>query len=521
MNFQLLIFLANLILMLVFFLLIVKHVKAGFKKIGRNTLILLFLIFLIGLALRIPLTPYHIMTDEYYYMEVAKNILKTGEPDLCAYINIDTESCRLYMKPPLFPFILSLVFIFFGVNSLAAISVSVAAGSLSIILIFLLAYLLFRKREVGLWSAFLFALNPIHITWSKTAETNVTSLFLTLLVFVLFLFYFRVRDKKILFLGLFTTMFAVNLRPENGVLIILVFLLFYLFDCDPLKLVIKNLKNKEFWVWGAVLMVILIPNLIFVSDNLFKPSLYVCQENGCYNQIFSLEAAKNNWEMYGLLSFFSHNFHPLILGSLALLSFLFIRGYKKELTFLWAYFLSFYLMFITYNFAGARLLIPLYLAIAVLAGFSLFRLRGCLEKYLKFFAVLFLLILTAVSFYPHILETTWTNPMLASETMLPEMVEKDVRSECYVLAEMPSILNSKTDIKTIPTEYALDNPQTMENIIKDSDCTFFLEDTFYIAEGIFYNIENFDKINQTYKLTPYKEYSLYNIKFHLYNLALK
>ncbi|MCK4335913.1 MAG: hypothetical protein KAW40_04285, partial [Candidatus Aenigmarchaeota archaeon] len=65
MNFQLLIFLANLILILVFFSLIIKHVKAGFRKIGRNTLILLFLIFLTGLALRIPITPSHMMTDEY------------------------------------------------------------------------------------------------------------------------------------------------------------------------------------------------------------------------------------------------------------------------------------------------------------------------------------------------------------------------------------------------------------------------------------------------------------------------
>lgn len=513
MNFQILIFLVNLILILAFFSLIIKHVKSGFKKTGRNTLILLFLIFLAGLALRIPITPYHAMTDEYYYMEAAKNILKTGEPTQCSYVDVNIEHCSLFLKPLTFSFILSLVFLFFGVNSLAAISVSVLFGSLSIILIFSLAYLLFRQREIGLWSALLLALNPMHITWSKTAETNISSLFFTMLVFVLFLYYFRVRDKKILLLGLLTTTFAVNIRPENGILLILVLLLSYLFGRNLLKLEVKKIRNKGFWIWVAIFIIMLIPYFIYLS-NVMSSNLHLCSGGKCYPQLFSLDAVKNNWGTYGLLSLFSYTFHPLILSLLALLSFLFARKKLKELVFLWVFFLFFYFVVIANNLVHVRYVIPLYAPITILAGFSLFWLNQYLKKYLKLFAVLIFLILILVSFYPYTLETTSIHPVAVLETMLPEMVEKDIQKECYVIAENPGILNSKAEIKTVPTGYALENPQILDNIIKNSKCTFFLADMYYPSG-------KFNKINQTYKLTLYKEYSYDYIKFQLYNLTFK
>lgn len=519
MNFQILVFSINLILILVFFLLIIKNIKADFKKIGKNILILLFLIFLIGLALRIPIIPYHVMTDEYDYMEAARNIVKTGEPNHCFYIDIETESCLPFLRPMMFPFILSLAFILFGTSSLTAIGISVLFGSLCIILIFLLAYLLFKQKEIGLWSALLLALNPMHIFWSKTAETHVTSIFFILLVFVLFLYYFRVRDKKILLLGLLTTTFALNIRPENGMLLILVFLLSYLFGRDLLRLEIKKIRNKGFWIWVAILIIMLVPYFIFLSNTIVGQR-YTCTGDICYPQIFSLDAIKNNWEIYGPFSFFSYTFHPLVLSLLVLLSFFFIRGNKKELVFIWMFFLFFYFMVITMNLADVKYMTLLYPPITILAGFSLFWLNRYLKKYLKLFVVLVFLILILASFYPYTLETTRVDPLATLETMLPEMIERDIRNECYVLAESPGILNSKTEIKTVPTGYALENPQTLDNIIKNSNCTFFLMDVFYNSDR-FNKTANFDKINQMYKLTLYKEYSYDSIKFQLYDLTFK
>jgi len=521
MNFQLLIFLLNLILIMVFFSLIIKHVKHGFKKTGRNTLILLFLIFLIGFALRIPAVPFHMMTDEFYYMEAAKNIIKTGEPNLCSYSDVEIESCSLIFKPLMFPFILGLIFLFFGVNSFAVISVSVIFGTLSIVLIFLLAYLLFKEREIGLWSALLLALNPMHITWSRTAETNIISLFFTLLTFVLFLYYFRVRDKKILSLGLLTTAFVINIRPENGLLLILVPLLFYLFDHDMLELGIKNMRNKEFWIFSVIFIMMLLPYFIFLSNTIASHG-YTCSSGKCYSQLFSLDAVKNNWEMYGPLSLFSHTFHPMVLSFLALLSLLFMRDNKKEAIFLWVFFLSFYFVVIANNLVHIRYIIPLHVPMTILAGFSLFCLNGYLKKYLKLFAVLVFLVLIVASFYPYVLKTTSNgNHIMVLETMLPEMIESDIQEDCYVIAENPSILNSKADIKTVRAEYALENPKILDNIIKNSECTFLLADMYYKFSGNFDRRANFDKISQTYKLIPYREYSYDSIKFELYNLTSK
>ncbi|NIO20157.1 MAG: hypothetical protein GTN76_05280 [Candidatus Aenigmarchaeota archaeon] len=520
MNFQLLIFLANLILILVLFSLIIKHVKLGFKKIGRNTLIFIFLIFLVGLALRVPFEVQHIMTDEYAYMGVAKNILKRGEPSLCSYTDIETESCPMYLKPIMFSFILSLAFLIFGVSSLAAISVSVLFGSLSIILIFLLAYLLLRETEIGLWSALLLALNPIHIAWSKTAETSITSLFFIMLVFVIFFCYLRVRYNKVLLLGLFVTAFAVNMRPENIILLIMLIFLFYMFGRDLLKPEIKKIMNKKFWVWGAILIVMMIPYFTFLSDAM-GGNKYLCSGDECYSQIFSLDTAKKNWEMYGLLSFFSYRFHPLIVSFLVLLSLLFIRKNFKEILFLWVYFLLFYTIFIMFNYLTSRHLLPLYLSLSVLAGFAIFQLNVYLKKYTKWFTFLIFLVLITASFYPYVLRTGNVNPFVALESALPEMLEKDISEECYVLAETPCIINSKTEIKTVSTGYALKNPQKLDNIIKNSKCTLFLVDWYYKNIFAFDRKENFDKINQTYDLNLYKEYSYDSVKFQLYNLSFK
>ncbi len=101
------------------------------------------------------------------------------------------------------------------------------------------------------------------------------------------------------------------------------------------------------------------------------------------------------------------------------------------------------------------------------------------------------------------------------------MLEKDISEECYVLAETPCIINSKTEIKTVSTGYALKNPQKLDNIIKNSKCTLFLVDWYYKNIFAFDRKENFDKINQTYDLNLYKEYSYDSVKFQLYNLSFK
>lgn len=521
MNFQLLIFLTNLVLIIVFFSLVAKNIKTGFKKLEKNTLVLLFLIFLIGFALRIPLPPSHIMTDEYYYMEAAKNILRTGEPVLCQYIDAGVESCSLIFKPLLFPFLLSLSFLFLGVNSSAAISVSVVAGTLSIILIFFLARLLFGGKETGLWSALLLALNPLHITWSKTAETNVTSLFLTLLIFVLFLFYFRVRDRNILLLGLFTTVFAVNLRPENGMLLVLVFLLFCLFGPDTLKMGFRKMRGREFWVWGAALVIMLVPYSIFLFHVLTTGEGYICSGGKCYPALFSLEAVRNNWGVYGLFSLFSFNFHPLILSLLVLVSFLFMKKRLKEFVFLWVFFLFFYSVVLANHLVHIRYLIPLYLTLTVLAGFSLSQVRVHVKEYTKSIEVVVFLILIVASFFPYIMRAEQIEPASFLETNLSEMVEKDVKEGCYVVAENPSVLNSKRDIRVVRAEYATEHPETLNRIIKNSNCVFLLADIFYRVSWKLNKVENFNKINRTYKLSPYKAYSPHFLEFQLYNVTLK
>lgn len=78
----------------------------------------------------------------------------------------------------------------FDVHLLTARLLSVLFGTLSIILVYLLANLLFNDKRAGLVAAFLLAISIFHITWASSYQDE------TMMFFVLLASYFLIKEYK-------------------------------------------------------------------------------------------------------------------------------------------------------------------------------------------------------------------------------------------------------------------------------------------------------------------------------------
>lgn len=143
-------------------------------------------IFLFGLFLRViqlQNTPPGFNADEAALGYNAYSILQTGKDEWGQSFPLTFKSFSDY-KPGLYVY-LDIPFVFlFGLNEFAVRLPSILLGSFSIILIYLLSKQLFKKELIGLSSAFLLAISPWHLQFSRGAwETNVATFFMLLGIF--------------------------------------------------------------------------------------------------------------------------------------------------------------------------------------------------------------------------------------------------------------------------------------------------------------------------------------------------
>lgn len=200
-----------------------------FKGISKKTWLILGFIFLVGFLLRI------VRFDFYNYFPVHEYALFLQQDGLmanrCFFGSYD--HCfwleQAYF-PPGYPFLVAVGYLIFGFNSLLAAYASSFFSSLTIILIFLLGYLLFKKEEVGLFSSLIFALTPISIAFSRVSEPRSISNFFICLTVLFFLMALKEDRLKLWTLFFISASYSVYIRQENGILFLLFFLGFFFFN---------------------------------------------------------------------------------------------------------------------------------------------------------------------------------------------------------------------------------------------------------------------------------------------------
>lgn len=155
----------------------------------RKILILLFLITFLGGLLRfrdITTNPPNLNTDEAAIGYNAYSILKTGRDEYGQFLPLAFRSFDDY-KPPLYIYLTVPSVAVFGLNEFAVRFPSALLGVLAIITTYFLTKKLLGHWVTGLLAAFLLAISPWHIQFTRTAYETGSNTFFTSLGLLLFL----------------------------------------------------------------------------------------------------------------------------------------------------------------------------------------------------------------------------------------------------------------------------------------------------------------------------------------------
>ena len=271
---------------------------------------------------------------------------------------------RVGFRAPLLPVILS-IFYFLKLDFLINLLIPLI-GALSVILVFSLGKTLFNEK-VGLYSAILISILPLHVVYSAKILTGVLFTFFTLLTFISFWKGYEKGEKihKILF-GLFLALAL--LARYTALWIIPIFLLYFLIRDKSLKVV----KDKYLWYSIGIFFITLIPWFIYGIGEYKNPL-------GAF--IHGSKAAAYWGGLQPWTFFFNAWWHMFSIIGIVFIIGLIYLAYKKELfkkeVYLLVLWLAFFLIMAIYMpHKEERFILALTPALVLISGRFLNNLKG-------------------------------------------------------------------------------------------------------------------------------------------------
>src|SRR5260221_1049977 len=223
-------------------------------------LAIILLILFVALALRtykLDSNPPGLTSDEASLGYNAYSILKTGRDEYGTVLPIIFKSFGDY-KPGLYVYLAVPTVALFGLNELSVRLPSVIAGTVSVLLIFLIVKELFKDEKLAFISLIVAATNPWLIYFSRGAwEVNIA---LTLTLAGIYFFFRSFKKPKLLLAS--ATFFALTLVAYQGAKLstgIVLFILFILYFRQLLKLPFKYLTSA--FILGLIIVTPIIISL--------------------------------------------------------------------------------------------------------------------------------------------------------------------------------------------------------------------------------------------------------------------
>lgn len=501
-----------------------KIFKKYFKEISSKIWFILLLIVIISFALRTFVAPigHRIYYDEDIYLNIGQNILQEGKAILCNY-GADGKCLEWIMnkQPQGFPFLLSFVFLLFGVKENVGFYTSIILGSLSSVLIFLLSYLLTKKKIISLFSALIFALLPVHIRWSTSVAVEPSTVFFTLLAVLSLFLYIKEKNFKISLLAFSSLAFAVQFRPEMFLLFPVALLAILLYD----KKNFERFEDKRFLIPVVIFFILIFPHLLQVG--VFKESSW-----GASGEKFSLEHFQGNFPTNSSFYFNNQRF-PALFSVFALIGIGYsLKNNKRDALFLGVWFLLFFLIYCffyagSYNYGvDVRFSLNTYPPWILLSGYGFYWVSKLLHRFLKrkisnlnFKVIAFvsgLVILTQILFFSGFISEFGRKGWDAR--VAHDFAVKEVRKfdeNCYVFSHVPSmfLVNNVNALQTWNTQ----NKERVNDIFSKTDCVLFFKGYWCHAEpyksGICkYVRENYNLTTISSKKAGHKEFVLYEVE---------
>jgi len=526
--FYALVLIINLLLIVISLCFGYKNIISSFKKIKKSTWIILIIILLFGFYLRMFVAPHshHIFFDEDIYLNMAQNIVNEGKSCLCNYGNTkNCFNCISNKQPHGLPAFYAVFFFLFGVSETVAVNVSIAIAVFSILLVFLISYILFKKEKLSVYSAFVFTLLPVHIRWSATQALGPLLVFFSLLTILLFLIYLEKRNMFILFAFFCTLAYTCQIRPESMLMAVVAASFFIFMD----KGIFKTVRDRKFLIAFALFLILILPTVEHTNNMKYE-------DWGASGNKFSKDIIKKN--LADNSKFFVENTRfPLIFTIFSIIGVIFgLYKYPRKIVSFTIWFLLFFAIFIPF-YAGSfnygkdvRFSLNLYPSIAIFSGLGFYLLNLILLNVLKKFKFnqkkqifklsihTLIIVLIFLSFIPFVElvsnygEKGW-DAKAAHDFAVSEA--PNIKN-CIVISKVPSmfLVNGVPAIQI----FLVPNKEMMITLHKEYGCVMFYEEYWCVnslidREGICSDFKK-DYNLKTYKSseTRDKTYTFYTVE---------
>lgn len=388
-----------------------KHALSG--RVNLYTLIALaaIVIFFIVFSLLYVSPTEQLYFDENIYQGIALNILQHGNAVWCQYGTGLVQTCfsnAVYHDLIGYPFLIAIAFGIFGVSVATAYGLQLLIGALSIVFMFLLASLVFERKDAAVASTLVLALIPQLFIWSRTQAIPDLAL-MTFSTATFFLFVLFAKQPK---LGRFIPFasaltFTIYMRIEGILLLPIFAILFFLYGEEGVvhtlrsraKLALDAINNNTNVLLALLFFfVLIVPDLYYLSMQAANPS-YGQDYTG--QQVFSFANFMNNigpnvqffLGTYNAVSYFPLVF-PVETTILAIIGVILLYFSKSKnrigLLLLPIVWIGAFHLFYDFFYAGAatfgvddRFMLQIVPGLALLAGFSISeigRIAGTLSK---------------------------------------------------------------------------------------------------------------------------------------------
>lgn len=226
-------------------------------------LIVLLSIFLVGIFLRfyeLSRIPNGFHIDEAISGVNGYFISHTGRDSNNSWLPLQTEVFGDY-NPTGYAYLTILPISLFGLNEFATRFPGALIGSLTILAGYLLAFSIFKNKKIALLSAFLVAVSPWHIVFSRSSEEALVSLFFVVLGFALVFLSFESKKIRFLIPGVLVlaVSFFMYFTPR---IFVPLFLFSVLVFINSLWYRQKDLKYRNFIICSFFFLVIIVGFLI-------------------------------------------------------------------------------------------------------------------------------------------------------------------------------------------------------------------------------------------------------------------
>jgi hypothetical protein len=468
----------NLILILIFFSKALKIFQKSFKDVGKKYFFILLVILLMALYIRSFATPHHhiFLIDESFYIEAAKNISTYFKSFL---------STDYYPKQVGWPVLLSIPFFFFGANNYIAIYTSTIFSSLSIVLMFLLVYLLSKNKKLAVYSAFILSIFPLSIFYSGTAETISASVFFILATLVSFSMFVKNQKTHLLILATLTFLFSIQIRLENIFLLAPISAFIYL----------QNIRVPKKKILLAVLI-----SLPFLISSYFQYSNLIKYYDNIYYQdreFFGIEGIIGKFADWDISLLIISFILLLLIGSVYTL-----LSNKKLFIFSFSWFFVYFLFYMIYLFSDDFHLLPGLVALIPITAYGIMYISKFVSKNKVLMLDIGIPVILILIFFQ---SYDVGNPEYVLETKIINDL-KNIPENCTIITEIPNIITSTTELRAIDTIYFLNYAD--ENILGlKNQCVLYFEDIYCYKDNPLKNSKSrCNAMHNRFNLTSFKSY---------------